>query len=68
MPEICSRICPQERLCEGSCFLNGRSQPVSIGAIERFLIEYAIAHDAMHPVPACLTDSASRSSARVPAA
>lgn len=52
MPEICSRICPQERLCEGSCFLNGRSQPVSIGAIERFLIEYAIDHDAMHPVPA----------------
>jgi len=24
MPEICSRVCPQERLCEGACILNGR--------------------------------------------
>jgi glutamate synthase (NADPH/NADH) small chain len=41
MPEICSRVCPQERLCEGSCILNGKSEPVSIGAIERFINEYA---------------------------
>jgi len=27
MPEICSRVCPQERLCEGACILNGRSDP-----------------------------------------
>jgi len=41
MPEICSRVCPQERLCEGSCILNGKAEPVSIGAIERFINEYA---------------------------
>ena len=44
MPEICSRICPQEQLCEGACILNGKAEPVSIGAIERFINEYAFAH------------------------
>jgi glutamate synthase (NADPH/NADH) small chain len=41
MPEICSRVCPQERLCEGACVLNGRSEPVCIGAVEKFINEYA---------------------------
>ncbi len=50
MPEVCSRICPQERLCEGSCILNGKSEPVSIGALERFINEYAFAHGALHGV------------------
>ncbi|MFZ5496831.1 MAG: FAD-dependent oxidoreductase [Verrucomicrobiota bacterium] len=44
LPEICSRVCPQERLCEGACILNSRSEPVAIGAIERFINEYAFAH------------------------
>lgn len=44
MPEICSRVCPQERLCEGACTLNGPSDPVSIGAVEKFINEYAFAH------------------------
>ncbi|HET9800836.1 MAG TPA: NAD(P)-binding protein, partial [Chthoniobacterales bacterium] len=44
MPEICSRICPQDRLCEGACILNARSEPVSIGAVEKFINEYAFAH------------------------
>ena len=44
MPEICSRVCPQERLCEGACILNARSEPVTIGAIEKFINEYAFAH------------------------
>jgi glutamate synthase (NADPH) small chain len=47
MPELCSRVCPQERLCEGSCILNSKSEPVSIGAIERFINEYAFAHQAV---------------------
>jgi glutamate synthase (NADPH) small chain len=51
MPEICSRICPQERLCEGHCLLGDRSEPVSIGAIERFINEYAFQHDAVHNYP-----------------
>jgi glutamate synthase (NADPH/NADH) small chain len=47
MPEICSRVCPQDRLCEGACILNARSDPVSIGAVEKFINEYAFAHEAL---------------------
>ncbi|HZS18738.1 MAG TPA: NAD(P)-dependent oxidoreductase [Candidatus Udaeobacter sp.] len=47
VPEICGRVCPQERLCEGACILNARSDPVAIGAIEKFINEYAFAHDAV---------------------
>ena len=47
MPEICSRICPQDRLCENACILNARSDPVSIGAVEKFINEYAFAHEAL---------------------
>ena len=52
LPEICSRVCPQEKLCEGSCILNARTEPVAIGALERFINEYAFAHNAVTPVPA----------------
>jgi glutamate synthase (NADPH/NADH) small chain len=51
MPEICSRVCPQERLCEGSCILNARSDPVAIGAIEKFINEYAFRHNAVEACP-----------------
>jgi len=44
MAEICARVCSTDRLCEGSCILNGVSEPVPIGAIEQFLAEYAFAH------------------------
>jgi len=47
IPEICSRVCPQERLCEGACILNARSDPVAIGAVEKFINEYAFAHNAV---------------------
>ena len=45
MPEICSRVCPQERLCEGSCTHGGgvHGEPVRIGKIEKFVIEYQYA-------------------------
>ncbi|MCZ7546085.1 MAG: NAD(P)-dependent oxidoreductase [Anaerolineae bacterium] len=45
MPEICSRVCPQERLCEGSCTQGGgpNDQHVRIGKIEKFLLEYQYA-------------------------
>lgn len=52
MPEICSRVCPQERLCEGACILNGKSDPVAIGAVERFINDYALAHGITAPPPA----------------
>jgi glutamate synthase (NADPH/NADH) small chain len=41
-PEICGRICPQERLCEGNCVLEqSKHGTVTIGAIEKFLTETA---------------------------
>jgi glutamate synthase (NADPH) small chain len=44
MPEICARVCPQEKLCESQCILNSKSEPVCIGAIEKFINEYAFTH------------------------
>lgn len=52
MPEICSRVCPQERLCEEGCIINSKSSPISIGAIERFINEYAFAHGGVDVVSA----------------
>jgi len=41
-PEICGRICPQDRLCEGSCVLEqSRHDTVTIGSIERFITDTA---------------------------
>jgi glutamate synthase (NADPH/NADH) small chain len=47
MPEICSRVCPQERLCEGACILNARGEPVAIGSVERFINDFAFASGAV---------------------
>jgi glutamate synthase (NADPH/NADH) small chain len=47
MPEICPRVCPQERLCEGSCVIHAPEEPICIGAIEKFINEYALAHGAV---------------------
>jgi glutamate synthase (NADPH/NADH) small chain len=52
LPEICSRVCPQERLCEGACILNARTDPVAIGAVERFINEYAFRRGAVEFVQA----------------
>jgi len=48
MPEICPRVCPQERLCEGACVIHAPEEPICIGAIEKFINEYALAHGAGH--------------------
>lgn len=37
LPSVCGRVCPQERQCEGQCVLGIKSEPVSIGALERFV-------------------------------
>ena len=42
LPEICGRICPQDRLCEGACTLNTDYGAVTIGAMERFITDTAI--------------------------
>jgi len=41
LPEICGRICPQDRLCEGSCTLNDEFGAVSIGSIEKYISDEA---------------------------
>jgi glutamate synthase (NADPH/NADH) small chain len=40
-PEICGRICPQERLCEGACVLGRRDEAPSLGKLEMFVADYA---------------------------
>lgn len=47
LPEICARVCPHDRLCEGACILSGQSEAVAIGGIEKFLAEYGFAHGGM---------------------
>ena len=42
LPEICGRICPQDRLCEAACTLNDGFGAVTIGAIERYISDSAI--------------------------
>ena len=42
LPAICGRVCPQEKQCEGVCILGIKSEPVSIGALERFVGDYAL--------------------------
>jgi glutamate synthase (NADPH/NADH) small chain len=42
LPEMCGRICPQDRLCEGACTLNDGLGAVSIGAIERYITDEAL--------------------------
>ena len=40
MPDVCGRICPQEKLCEGACTLCGAPEPVRIGKLEAFCVDY----------------------------
>jgi glutamate synthase (NADPH/NADH) small chain len=41
LPEVCGRICPQERLCEGACVRGKRDNlPVPTGALEAFTTHY----------------------------
>jgi len=42
LPEMCGRVCPQDRLCEGACTLNDGFGAVSIGNIEKYITDKAI--------------------------
>jgi glutamate synthase (NADPH/NADH) small chain len=41
LPEVCGRVCPQDRLCESACTLNDQFGAVSIGNIERYITDTA---------------------------
>ena len=51
MPEICGRICPQDRLCEGNCVIEQSGHgTVTIGSVEKFITENAWANNWIKPI------------------
>src|SRR6185437_13233863 len=48
-PEICGRICPQDRLCEGNCVIEKGFDSVTIGSVERYITETAFAQGWVKP-------------------
>ena len=51
MPEICGRICPQDRLCEGACTLEQSGwETVTIGSVERWLGDMAFQSGWVEPI------------------
>ena len=49
MPEICGRICPQDRLCEGNCVIEKGFESVTIGAVERYITDTAFRNGWVEP-------------------
>ncbi|HXZ28504.1 MAG TPA: NAD(P)-dependent oxidoreductase [Terriglobales bacterium] len=39
-PDVCGRICPQEKLCEGACVVGAQKPPITIGKLEAFVTDY----------------------------
>ena len=51
MPEVCGRICPQDRLCEGNCVIEQSGHgTVTIGSIEKFITENAWENGWVKPI------------------
>jgi glutamate synthase (NADPH/NADH) small chain len=51
MPEICGRICPQDRLCEGNCVIEQSGHgTVTIGSVERYITETAFRNGWVAPI------------------
>jgi glutamate synthase (NADPH/NADH) small chain len=51
MPEICGRICPQDRLCEGNCVIEFSGHgAVTIGSVEKFITDTAWDNGWVEPV------------------
>jgi glutamate synthase (NADPH) small chain len=51
-PEICGRICPQDRLCEGNCVIEKGFDSVTIGAVERYITDTAFEKGWVKPISA----------------
>ncbi|MDE3015730.1 MAG: NAD(P)-dependent oxidoreductase [Pseudomonadota bacterium] len=49
-PEICGRICPQDKLCEGNCVIEKGFKSVTIGAVEKYITETAFAEGWVKPI------------------
>ena len=50
MPEICGRICPQDRLCEGNCVIEKDFEAVTIGSVEKFIVDTAWENGWVKPI------------------
>jgi len=51
MPEICGRICPQDRLCEGNCVIEFSGHgAVTIGSVEKFITDTAWENGWVEPI------------------
>src|SRR5690349_17967858 len=48
-PEICGRICPQDRLCEGNCVIEKGFESVTIGAVEKYITDTAWERGGIRP-------------------
>lgn len=59
LPEMCGRLCPQERLCEGHCVVGKHALPVAIGKLETFVTEWQRAHEGI-PAPAPVASTGHR--------
>jgi glutamate synthase (NADPH/NADH) small chain len=55
LPEICGRVCPQEKLCEGACVLGRIGDPVLVGVLESFTCEYERGEKGVPIHPGALT-------------
>lgn len=42
LPEVCGRVCPQDRLCEGACTMNDGFGAITIGSIEKYITDEAV--------------------------
>ncbi len=55
MPEMCGRLCPQERLCEGHCVVGKNAKPVAIGRLEAFVADWQRRKAPATPAPIALS-------------
>ena len=55
-PEICGRICPQDRLCEGNCVIEQSGhETVTIGSVEKYITDTAWAEGWVQPIKPAAT-------------
>lgn len=50
LPSVCGRVCPQEKQCEKMCIKGFKSDAISIGALERYVADYALEHHLNHNI------------------
>ena len=60
MPEVCGRICPQDRLCEGNCVIEQSGHgTVTIGSVEKYITDTAWKEGWVKPIEATSNKSQS---------